>query len=87
MPDKLLVENPLAGTLCFTNFQSVINWEQHENISTINPAIMENTECLIVKSRTPIIAIKVGVWFNTVYHYASFRFLLFNRLANTSKKQ
>ena len=32
-----------------------------QSISTINPAIMENTECTIVKARAPVIDIKVGV--------------------------
>ena len=31
-----------------------------KNISTINPAIKENTECAIVKVRIPVIDIKVG---------------------------
>ena len=32
-----------------------------KSISTINPAIMENTEYTIVKARAPVIDIKVGV--------------------------
>ena len=32
-----------------------------QNISTINPAIMKNMECMIVTVCTPIIDIRVGV--------------------------
>ena len=32
-----------------------------KSISTINPAITENTECLIVKAGTSFIDLKVGV--------------------------
>ena len=32
-----------------------------KSISTINPAIMENTECTIIKAHAPVIDIKVGV--------------------------
>ena len=32
-----------------------------KSISTINPAIMENTECSIVKVRASFINLKVGV--------------------------
>ena len=32
-----------------------------KNIYRINPAITENMECTIVKARTPVIDIKVGV--------------------------
>jgi len=32
-----------------------------KSISTTNPVITENTECMIVKARTPVIDIKVGV--------------------------
>ena len=32
-----------------------------KSISTTNPAIMENTECMIVNVHTPVIDIKVGV--------------------------
>ena len=38
---------------------SIINGEQHE-ISTINPAIPENTECLIFKAHA-FIDLKMGV--------------------------
>ena len=54
-----------------------------KRILTINPAITENTECLIVKVRTPAIDIKVGVsLYNKVYNYSSFHFQLFERLTN-----
>ena len=32
-----------------------------KSISTINPAITENTECMIVEARASVIDIKVGV--------------------------
>ena len=32
-----------------------------KSISKINPAITENTECMIVKAHAPVIDIKVGV--------------------------
>jgi len=32
-----------------------------ESISTINAAIMENTQCSIIKTHTPSINLKVGV--------------------------
>ena len=41
-------------------FSSVINRELHESISTIKPAISENTECTIIKVHTPVIDIKSG---------------------------
>ena len=44
-----------------------------ENISTINPAITENTECLIVEVRTSFIDLKVGVSLD-LYHYTLFHF-------------
>jgi len=44
-----------------------------KSFSTINPAITENTECMIVKVRTPVINIKVGVLPN---HSVSLRFVL-----------
>ena len=59
-----------------------------KSISTINPIIMENTECTVVKERAPVIGIRVGVSpQHTVYHYASFRFQLFERLANILSKE
>ena len=41
-----------------------------KSISTTNPAIKENTEYMIVKARTQVIDIKVGVLF---YHGVSLR--------------
>ena len=38
-----------------------------KSISTINPAVMENTECSIVKARTSFIDFKVGVLLD-LYH-------------------
>ena len=46
---------------------------------------MENTECLIIKTRTPAID-KCVCYFNTVYHYTSFRFQLFESLANIQQR-
>ena len=47
--------------LIFTPSRSIINGEQHESISTINPAITKNTECLIVKVCASFTNLKVGV--------------------------
>ena len=57
------------------------------SISTINPAITENMECLIIKAHSPVIDIKVGVSLNKVYRYALFRFQLFEHLANIPSKE
>jgi len=57
-----------------------------KSISTINPAITENTERTIVKARAPVIDIKWVCRLNTVYHYASFRFQLFECLATIQAK-
>ena len=49
-----------------------------KSISTINPAINENTECTVVK----VLTLVIKEWvchLNTVYHYASFRFQLFEQ--------
>ena len=43
-----------------------------KSISTINPAITENTECSIIKVCTSFIDLKVGVSFN---HGVSLRFV------------
>ena len=45
-----------------------------KSISTINPAIMENTECLIVKVHAPFIDLKVGVSLDhgVPLHFVSF---------------
>ena len=39
------------------------------SISTINPAIAENTKCSIIKERASFIDLKVGVSLD-LYHYA-----------------
>jgi len=54
-----------------------------KNISTINPAIMENTDGMIVKARAPVIDIKLGV----SPHCASFRFQVFECLATIPSKE
>ena len=47
-----------------------------KSISTINPAITENTESLIVKARNPVIDRKMGVpWFITTLHFQLLRIL------------
>ena len=43
-----------------------------KSISTINPVIAENTECLIVKACTTFIDLKVGV---SLDHSVSLRFI------------
>ena len=58
-----------------------------KSISTTNPAITENTECMIVKTHTPVIDLKWVCSLNTVYHYASFHFQLFERLATIPSKE
>ena len=45
-----------------------------KSISTINPAIMENMECLIIKARASFIDLKGVYHLIMVYHYALFRF-------------
>ena len=57
-----------------------------KNILTINPAIAENTECLIVKACAPIIDLKWVCRFNKVYHCALFHLRLFEHLANISSR-
>ena len=44
-----------------------------KSISSFNPAIAENTECLIVKGHASFINLKVGVSFD---HGVSLRFIL-----------
>ena len=60
-----LLENPLASALHIYSFSAHYAMLYAENnmksISTIKPAIMENTECTIVKAHAPVIDIKVGV--------------------------
>ena len=46
-----------------------------KSISTMKPAITENTECTIVKAHTPV---KWMCHLNTVYHYTLFYFQLFD---------
>jgi len=43
-----------------------------KSISTINPVITENTECLIVEPCAPVIDLKVGV---SLAHGASLHFV------------
>ena len=43
-----------------------------KSISTIKPAITENTECTIAEAHAPVIDI------NAVYHYTSFHFSFSN---------
>ena len=47
-----------------------------KSISTINPAITENTECQTIEVCTSIIDLEEGVSFDhdVLYHYASFHF-------------
>ena len=52
-----------------------------KSISTTNPAITENTECTIIKARTPVIDIKVGV-LPLTQCVITLYFQLFKRLAN-----
>jgi len=71
-----LVENPFASTVhiySFSAHNTVINREQHKSISTINAAIMENTECSIVKVLVSFINLKVGV---SLAHVVSLCFVL-----------
>ena len=64
-PNKLLVENLLASMLRIHSFSAHYTalWAENgmKNIFTINLAITENTECLIVKVRASAIDIKVGM--------------------------
>jgi len=55
-------------------------------ISTIDPAITENAECIIIKVHTPVIDIKVGV---SPQHGVSlcFIFQLFKHLATIPSKE
>ena len=46
----------------------VINREQHESISTIDPAIMENTECTIVKALSGCVTLTLCI---IMLHFAS----------------
>ena len=52
-------------------FSQLLNGGLHENICTINPAIMENTEWLIVEVHTSLINLKLS---DMMYHYASLCF-------------
>ena len=55
-----------------------------KSISTINPAIMENTDGTIVKAHAPGIDTKVGA---SPYHYALCYFQVFERLATIPSKE
>ena len=61
----ILVGKPISQyvsySLIFSPLYNILNGEQHEKYLCINPTIMENTECLIVKTRTSFINSKVGV--------------------------
>jgi len=63
MPNKVLVENPLASTFhshSFSAHYAVLYAENNmKTIYTTNPAIKENVECKIVKVHAPVINIKV----------------------------
>ena len=58
-----------------------------KSISTIKPAITENTKCTIVKTHTLVIDIKVVCRLNSVCHYTSFHFQLFEHLVNIPSKE
>ena len=58
-----------------------------KSISTINPAITENTDGTIVKAHAPVIDIKWVRRLNTVYHYTLFCFQVFERLAAIPNKE
>jgi len=60
-----------------------------KSISTAIPAITENTESTvtIAKERTQLLIEKWVCHIDTVYHYTSFRFQLFERLANIPSKE
>ena len=58
-----------------------------KSISTINSAIPENTDGMIVKAHTPVIDIKWVSRLTTVYHYALFCFQIFERLATIPSKE
>ena len=53
------VENLLAIMLCIHSFQCYKMEKSTKSISTVNPTITENTECLIVKACIPDIDLKV----------------------------
>ena len=60
-------------SLIYSPLHSVINENSMKSISTINPAITENTECLIIEACTLVINLKVGV---SLYHGVSLPFVL-----------
>ena len=62
------MENPLASTICIYSFSAHYAVKSMKSIPTVNPAIMENKEWLIVKAHTPVIDIKVGV---SMYRFTS----------------
>ena len=57
------------------------------SICTINPAITEIAECVIIKVHARLLILKWVYCFNKVYHYASFSFQLFERLVNIPSKK
>jgi len=72
---QLLVENPLASTLRIHSFSAhyaVLSENNMKSISTIKPAITENTEYTIIKVYAPVVDIEVGV---SPYHVVSICFI------------
>ena len=55
--NKILVENLYAGILRINSLSE----NNMKSISTVTPAITENTDGMIVKMHTPVIDIKVSV--------------------------
>ena len=47
------------GLNSHTHFQPITQRYKWKKISTINPSISENTKCLIVDARAPVINLKV----------------------------
>ena len=87
-PNYLLVENPLASMLHIhsfsTNYAALLMENSTKSIYTINPAITENTECLIVKACASFINLKLGV---SLDYYVSFASSCSNMLCNVPYKE
>ena len=59
-----------------------------KSVSTIKPAIMENTEYLIGEVHASFINLKVGISLDHVYHYALFHYTgCSNTLGNIPSKE
>ena len=68
--------------LIFNLLYSIINREQYESISTINPAIVEIQNNRSLKNAPHLLILKWVCHLITLYRYVSFRFQLFKHFGS-----